>query len=41
MSIELHLVDSNRRDSPVVRHVDEDGLLGMNSCLGGCGVGEL
>ena len=41
MSIELHLLDSNRRDLHVVRCVEEEGLLGVEYCLDGCGIDEL
>ena len=38
MSIELHLFDSNCRYLPVVRRVEEEGLLGVEYCLGRCGI---
>ena len=35
------MINSNRKDSPVSEHVDEDGLLGMKCYLGGCRDDEL
>ncbi|KAF2558374.1 hypothetical protein F2Q68_00017939 [Brassica cretica] len=35
------MINSNRKDSPVIEHVDEDGILGMKCYLGGCRDDEL
>ena len=35
------MINSNRKDLPVIEHVDENGHLHMKSCLGSCRGDEL